>query len=158
VPFTGAFTGAAVAIGWRLVFDAPSGTAGAADTLSASGFKAEIGLTGTPTAYTVPTPDDALIRAERFYRVFGDANARISVGAYGAASQNFDLPFQFFPPMAHSPTAAVVGTWAVSNCGQPSIVSANQYGFTLRTAVTALGAFSFAPNSSDDVITFEGEV
>jgi hypothetical protein len=159
---TTALTANQSVLGVRIRFDSPSGTAGAADWIKVTGVKLEVGYSGTPTNYDIPTMLESVQRCQRFYRKFsgGAAGAEagpIAVSAYGAASQNYDVPVPLVPTMMQTPTAVKSGTWTVVNCGQPSVTHVNRFGFTLRTAVTALGAFSFTPSSTADVITFDAE-
>jgi len=144
------------ALGLRIRFDAPSGTAGAADWIRVTGVKLELGASGTPTRYEIPTMDESISRCQRFYRQFGSLGAPFQVSGYGAASQNFDLPFALSPTMMKTPTATVNGTWTVVNCGQPTIESENRHGFIARTVVTATGEFSYIPDAGD-TLTFDAE-
>lgn len=53
------------------------------------------------------------------------------------------------------PTVTKVGTWAVTNCAQPTLSAANADHIHLLTVVTALGLATAATDSSDDMITVE---
>jgi hypothetical protein len=60
--------------------------------------------------------------------------------------------------MRATPTVTVYGTWAVSNTGQPTAVSASASNFTLQTVATATAAIGVYPNSSDDLIDASAEL
>jgi hypothetical protein len=60
--------------------------------------------------------------------------------------------------MRATPTVTVYGTWAVSNTGQPTAVSASASNFTLQTIATATAAIGVYPNSSDDLIDASAEL
>lgn len=150
---TGAFTASSLVLGIRIKFNAPAGTAGAADTLLVTGVKLELGYSSSPTTYTIPPTYEALARARRFRQRLP---AQTTSG-YGAAGANNDYPIFFEAQMASVPTVTVEGTWAVTNCSQPTVVNVTVYGATMRLVSTALGAFSAAGNSADDVLLFDCE-
>ena len=78
-------------------------------------------------------------------------------GGYGIAGYNISgngvwQTFGFPVTMRATPTVTVYGTWAVSNCGQPTIVGASASNFALQTIATSTAAIGTYPNSADDLI------
>ena len=143
--------------GVRIKFNAPSGVAGADDSLSVIGVQVEVNTTGQPSGYNIKPYTDELHNCKRWYQSFGGASGAVQTAGYGAAGANDDRTFYFPMEFAQTPVAAVGGTWGVTNCGQPTIPQVTTKGFTLRTVVTALGSFACATNSADDVLTFDAE-
>jgi len=159
---TGALSGSNHIVGVRARFNSPSGTAGAADLVYVTGGKLELNNSSSPTQYVIPSMEESRIRCGVWYRVWGHRSGgggeKIDFSSYGAGGQNYDLPIRIWPPMMVGVAATVGGTFTVSNCGQPTVVSGtNSLGFILRTAVTGLGAFSITSNANGSV-TMDAEI
>ena len=76
----------------------------------------------------------------------------------GGGSQYYYVTLLHPIPMRTTPTLAKNGTWAVSNCSQPTAVYASIAGFTLEVISTAGGYMAANPNSSDDYIDVDAEL
>jgi hypothetical protein len=110
----------------------------------------------TASAYVARHPAEELARCQRYYEVHGASSGHPYVSSYGAAgavSAGISWPYAVAKPA--SPTVTKNGTWAVTNCAQPAITAGGTAGYTLTTTVTALGGYTFNPNSADDTITAE---
>jgi len=107
-------------------------------------------------SYAPLNPAEDQVRCERFYEVHGGVSTTYPAAyMYGSAGLTAAVPYGFRARKQATPTVSKVGTWGVSNCSQPSITYANSDGYCLSATVTVAGAFSFAPNSSDDTVTAE---
>ena len=60
-------------------------------------------------------------------------------------------------PMRTTPTGTVVGSWAVSGVGQPTLQASQQRGFCLRATSNATGAYYFHSNTTY-YLTFSAEL
>ena len=131
------------------------GTSGA--TLYITGVQLEKGSTATSFDYRPYGTELAL--CQRYYQVIGGVtNSFPLVGGYTGVSIDFRFPLLLPVVMRTSPTATVLGTWNVANCGQPSAVYINPEGFSFYVLGTSLGVFYVHPNSTDDKITFSAEL
>lgn len=108
-----------------------------------------------PAPYRPLHPQEELARCQRYYEVHGGASALLLVEGYGGAGVISGQWVQFAVPKGGTPTMTKNGTWAVTNCAQPSTAFPSANGYGIRTTVTALGAFNFSPNSADDFIVAE---
>jgi len=95
---------------------------------------------------------------QRYYCQYGGAANVFDMRGYNAASALSLTTYTFAIPMRVAPTYAKNGTWAVTNCAQPTIGISTETVFNLYTIVTSLGAFSFVTNSTDDTLTFTAEL
>ena len=108
-----------------------------------------------PAPYRPLHPQEELARCQRYYEVHGGVNAALSTGGYQAAGATSYCYIGYATAKAGTPTVTKNGTWAVTNCGQPGTTGASPAGYSLSTVVTALGAYSFGANSTDDTVTHE---
>lgn len=107
-----------------------------------------------PAPYRPLHPQEELARCQRYYEVHGGGTLMHMAG-YQAASNPSRFFIPFAVPKGGAPTVTKNGTWNVSNCSQPSIVTSNVAGYSIGVTVTALGAFSFNGDSTDDTVTAE---
>ncbi len=102
-----------------------------------------------PAAWRPLHPADEMARCQRYYEVITGALLR----GYNVAGASITSRFSFATRKGSSPTMTKVGTFAVTNCGQPSIVQASPDGFNLETFVTATGdAFTFMDSADDRIV------
>lgn len=95
-------------------------------------------------------PEEDFRDCQRFYEVMGLASAAsICPLMYGVATTPVGQGIQFQTQKAATPTITKVGTWNVSNCGQPTCPNADVKGYTLTAAVTVTGAAYFYNNAAD---------
>lgn len=102
-------------------------------------------------------PQVRLARCQRYYEVHGgiatafpNANGIATAGGQGARGS-----YTWAVPKGGIPTVTKLGTWAVANCGQPTVVGASPNGYTIEILSTAAGGFASNPNSGDDLIVGE---
>jgi hypothetical protein len=100
-------------------------------------------LGSVPVDYIPLHHADEQARCDRYYEVLGDGSTGSVVvsGIATGASGPGRAPYRFRARKIVSPTITKVGTWAVGNCGQPSLQSGSQDGFYLTTVSTAAGDF-----------------
>jgi hypothetical protein len=131
------------------------GTNGA--TLYITGVQLEVGSVATPFERRPYGTELAL--CQRYYQQFGGAASRFPlVQLYGASSNFLVIPISFVVEMRTEPTLTKVGTWAATNCSQPSTLYNSAYGMGLGTTVTSTGLIEIFPNSTDDKITISAEL
>ena len=104
-----------------------------------------------PAPYQPLHPQDDLARCQRYYEVITTMNYLGS--ANGAHSMGQWVPWAV--AKGGVPTVTKNGTWAVTNCNQPSTGSAAPAGFVLFATATGAGGVQFTANSADDTITGE---
>jgi hypothetical protein len=100
--------------------------------------------------------------AQRYYQsYFRTTTQRSGIRVYGyvPAGSVAMLQALVFPvPMRTNPTAAVVGTWTVTNCSQPTISVASNTGAEILVTSTAAGICDAYPDSTDDGVTFSARL
>ena len=155
-----------------------SGTAGAwagADYRSATGATSVVGTSGATfyitgvqlEAGSVATPFEhrqygqELALCQRYYWKIIQGTG--TGGGYGIAGYNITgnavwQIFGFPVTMRATPTVTKYGTWAVSNCSQPTIPGASATNFILQAAATSTAAIATYPNTSDDLIDASAEL
>lgn len=97
----------------------------------------------------------------RYWRMTGDAsgNGPAMAGVATAGTQTFRNFIPFPVEMRATPTATVGGTWAVTNCGQPTLSKTSAHGSCLTVVSSASGVFSTETNSaSGDYLEFNAEL
>ena len=162
--------------GTRL-FGVTTATTGAYATISATvlvgaaatGVTVGVELSASDTVYldnavlvvgaTAPTyvplhPADEMQRCQRYYEVMG-GTAALALNAYSGAGAILTVTHRYRAVKPITPTVLVNGSWAVSNCTQPTVSTIGLDSFTLSATVTATGAAAYNPNSTDDTITVE---
>ena len=110
--------------------------------------KAKLERASSASAFEWPDYSDELARCFRFYQLHLDRAVHAAFRMYGYnAAGNYIVWNGFYPtPMRIAPTGTVVGTWTVTNCGQPVFGITSQRGCELATQVTATGnADCYAP-------------
>jgi len=100
-------------------------------------------------------PADDLARCLRYYEIIGETLNEIARTGYAAAGGADDVYSSFHTRKGVNPTVTKTGTWIVTNCAQPSLIAYGPNGMTLRTIVTALGAFAYNNNASGATVTIE---
>ena len=125
-------------------------------TLEMTGVQLEVGSTATSFDYRPYGTELQL--CQRYYWQLVGVNSSFGIVGYGAASNGVWasplLPVQ----MRASPTVAVVGTWAVTNTGQPTIAGTSASGFTLQCIPSGTGYVAAYVNSSSNYITATAEL
>jgi hypothetical protein len=109
----------------------------------------------TASAYVSRHPQEELARCQRYYEVHGGVAGAMAYLGYGAAAANCGTPLIFAARKGGTPTITKNGTWAVANCGQPTITGTSPESYTLYATATALGSVVFNANSTDDFISAE---
>src|SRR5215471_1308339 len=110
-----------------------------------------------PADYAPLHPADDLARCLRYYEVFGaNSNNDINFSAYCGAGQSFANTWRYMSPKPVVPTVTKVGTWLVTNCGQPIVAVAGYGSFVLYAAATATAQTAFSNGAAGALITIEG--
>lgn len=139
-----------------IVFIWTEGTAAQNVTLDIGWVKLEKG--SVATSWYPPLTNDELENCQRYYwQTYGNSPGIFNFIGYQAAGVSFTYTLTHPTPMRTSPTATKNGTWAVSNCGQPTLTADANF-YLLSVTVTGLGAFQYFPNSTDDTLTFSAEL
>ena len=127
-------------------------------TFYITGVQLEKGSTATSFDYRPFGTELAL--CQRYYQfVGGTANGFPLLQAYAGTADIKDNPISFPVAMRANPTLNKNGTWATSNCGQPSARFASPNGFSLSVTPTSSSVNYFTyPDSTDDTITFSAEL
>lgn len=135
-------------------------TKGAAITLTAGANVAVVLKAGTFADVqlelgSVPTQFQARTYAEELDLCQFHYERRVGVGAigirsYGTAS---DSAFQVlsFKPKKAIPTITKIGTWAATNCGQPTITDVTDSSCIVRATVTATGSYTYSTGAGQGI-------
>lgn len=123
------------------------GTNGA--TFYITGVQLEVGSSATGFEYRQYQQELAL--CQRYYQVFyGSASGTPLLARNNAAGANQGpaLNIWFKTSMRSAPTGAVLGTWGVTNCGQPTVSYTGTEAATLYSNSTTSGDCLFLANAS----------
>jgi hypothetical protein len=128
------------------------GTNGA--TFYITGVQLEKGSTATSFDYRPYTTEFQL--CSRYFQIYGGQGGAPNFQSYGSGDMNtvYPLPVE----MRVTPTGTTSGTWAKSNCGDPTMVHAGTTAITVRVAVTSLGKFEVYPSGGSGKITLSSEL
>jgi hypothetical protein len=109
-------------------------------------------------AYTPLPPAEDLARCQRYYEVLFGATDQGFRGYQLIGAPIYQM-VGYRATKAVTPTVTKNGTWAVSNCGQPSAVAATgKDQIMLGITATATGELYALVNSADDTFTSEANV
>lgn len=108
-----------------------------------------------PAPYQPLHPAEELARCQRYFEVVGGTSNALYLGGYNAAGANSGCSIFHKVTKGGVPTITKSGTWNVTNCAQPTVDAPSPELFRIFSAITALGAFFFTPNSGDDYVTIE---
>lgn len=137
---------------------ATSVVAGVALDASATGIyldNAMLVVGSQPSNYVPLHPADDLARCLRYYEIVGETVGSIAVQGYCTAGTNIQTFVPWKARKALNPTVTIVGTWSVSNCGQPGIPIAGYDGGYLQIPVTAAGMAQIWNGNTGNKITLE---
>jgi len=134
------------------------GTNGA--TFYITGVQLEVGSSATGFEYV--NYQTSLANCQRYYQQIGlpTASADVNAIAYrGYMTSGSYLANQYMYPvqLRAAPTATIAGTFAVTNCGQPFVLSANDKTWAFQALASASGAIVIYSNNSG-YITFSAEL
>jgi hypothetical protein len=131
------------------------GTNGA--TFYITGVQLEVGSTATSFDYRSYGTELAL--CQRYYEVHGGtANAFPQYFGSGNNGTNVGLAIPFAVSKRAAPTVTALGTWTVSNCGQPFADSATIQGYRLAATCSSTNTIQFYPASSSEKVTISAEL
>jgi hypothetical protein len=129
-------------------------TAGA--TLYITGLQLEVGSSATGFEYRQYTNEFAL--CQRYFEVHGGtAGAFPQYFGSGNNGTNVGLAIPFAVSKRAAPTVTALGTWTVSNCGQPFADSATIQGYRLAATCSSTNTIQFYPASSSEKVTISAE-
>lgn len=126
-------------------------------TFDITGVQLEIG--DTATEFERLSIGARAARCERYYQRMGEGNTVFPyVFGYNTAGNGVYNSVPFPTRMRATPTVTVAGTWAVSNCGQPTVSGVSDRGLVLVAVCTGTGPLLTNPNGTDDYLTFTAEL
>jgi hypothetical protein len=137
-----------------------SWVANSSATLFLTGVQLEKGSAATSFDYRPYGTELQL--CQRYFQVIGNPTSAgdtntMSFKGYNATSSYdlFSLPLM--AQMRTDPTTTKIGTWSVTNCGQPSVTGQSQTSFSFQILITSTGAYVATSNNSG-YFTFSAEL
>jgi hypothetical protein len=133
------------------------GTSGA--TFYITGVQLEKGSTATSFDYRPYGTELQL--CQRYYELLSDTGSGTGAFAavgYGGVSGVTTQQMMFKATKRATPSITINGTWAVTNCGQPTVYGWGSGTVTIAVIVTSTGQFSYGPNTGDDTVTASAEL
>ena len=157
----GVVSASATEIGVQFNFT-PTGTAGAADYVEITGVQVELGA--SPTLFkrsSNGTIQGELAACQRYYERIGGQVAGTNfpfANSAATANQYLSIQYKYSVDKRVAPTITKVGTWTVSNCGQPyaEVIQTNY--FALTTLASAAGGFSYNPTGTSQYLEISAEL
>ena len=141
-------------------YNQPTGTVSVVGTNGATfyitGVQLEVGSVATP--FERRDYGRELIMCQRYYQQIKGERAGVRIRGYMTAGEAVLQSVLLPVVMRANPTGAITGTWAVTNCSQPAVGSASQYGLEIYTTATATGIADTYISSSDDGVTLSIEL
>jgi hypothetical protein len=95
---------------------------------------------------------------QRYFLRVGGVNGALRCTHYSAGVDDVYESLLFPTRMRAAPTGNKVGTWTVSNTGQPSLVGVHDLGFTLTANMSGAGGCQFYCADSTTYLTFDSEL
>ena len=96
---------------------------------------------------------------QRYYEVMGGtAGAYPAYFGYGNSGTNVGYALGFQVSKRTAPTVTALGTWTVSNCGQPFADSSTIQGYRLAATCSSTNVIQFYPASSSNIVTISAEL
>ena len=129
-------------------------------TLYITGVQLEVGSVATPFERR-PYGTEFML-CQRYYQAIGfptsagDVNT-MSFKGYNATGEYDLFSLSLLTQMRTDPTTTKVGTWAVTNCGQPSVTGQSQNSFSFQIQITSTGRYVATSNNSG-YFTFSAEL
>jgi len=103
------------------------------------------------TPFEVRPPGVELALCQRYYQQIGNLGTSLnamSFKGYNAAGAYDLFTLPTIVQMRTSPTVSAVGTWATTNCGQPSMTGLSPTSISFQVQITALGQYVLTSNNS----------
>lgn len=135
---------------------APSGTAGADDSMTVEQIQLEIGTTVTP--FEVRPTGIELALCQRFYERLGGVASDITVRGYLLNAGYFENALFYKVTKRVAPTVAVVGTWTVSNVNQPVATGAGLNSCSIYAQSTFTGDCYFQTAGASTYVDVNAEI
>ena len=95
---------------------------------------------------------------QRYYEVQGSGNGAIYVRAVIGNGGYLSAPLSFAVPKRAAPTMAVVGTWNVANCTQPTIAGSSTTSYSIGAGGTASAEALFVTTGTSTYVTASAEL
>ena len=126
-----------------------------AGTVTFGRVKLEVGSYATEWRARSRTEEFAL--CQRYFQRFGESLGTVQIRAYQTGGQNIQTTLIFPVEMRTAPTATKVGTWGVSNCGQPTFDATSTRSLRASATVTATGDAYFYSQDSTTYFNLDSE-
>lgn len=98
-------------------------------------------------------------RCERYYETQGGASGYPYRSGYSNAGYESNADsYAWRVQKRAAPTVTKNGTWSVTYTEQPSVAASSVHGYALSSTATAVAAWNYSPDSSDDTITGDCEL
>lgn len=114
--------------------------------------RAQLEVGGVATPFEHRLFGEELMLCQRYYERIGETAQWPSFSGNATTSANVTTSCYWKVTKRAAPTVTKFGTWLVSNCGQPSVDSANVNGCRVVFQITSTGYAVTEPNSADDYI------
>jgi hypothetical protein len=144
----------AATTGIEIVFTVGAQTSG---TWIIDSVQLEKGSTATSFDYR-PYGTELALCQRYYWKITQGAAEAYGIAGGGVSGNAVWTTFGFPVTMRATPTVTVNGTWAVSNCSQPTIRGTSTTNFILQTIASATAAVACYANSSDDIIDASAEL
>ena len=145
---------AAATTGVEILFTVGAQTSG---TWTVGNVQLEPGSVVTP--YERQIYSDQFAQCQRYFtKLGGDVANDVLFGGYGTGGGGSYVSMAFPVKMRGSPSGAIVGTWTVSNCGQPTVFATGTSTISFSSVVTVTGAFNWQTSGTSTYITASAEL
>jgi hypothetical protein len=133
----------------------PTGTAGADDSITLEEVQFEV---GSLTSFEDVDTAVEVVKCQRYYeRVGANGADSIYFAGYQVIGFLVGCPLKWLVQKRAIPAIAIVGSFTLTNCPQPSIANADVDGCAIFTTASATGAWSFY-NAAGCFITVNSEL
>ena len=121
-----------------------------------TGIMVEAGSSATPFEYESYT--ETLLKCQRYFTKIAPRVNSATIRGYNASGAVVANWMSFQTQMRTEPTCAITGTWAVSNCGQPTFHSFSVDGISFGATTSSAADTYFYPDDASEYITCSAEL
>lgn len=145
---TGTAASNATQIGLEMFHTPVAGTAGANDYMEITGIQLEEGSIATPFSRATGTTQGELAACQRYFQILGDNIYELIYGGYITSGTVAYISFPYPVTMRITPVGTLIGNWAISGVGQPTIQATFPHAISLRATGNSTGQFYFHSNTA----------